>query len=86
MIDCGPLAGMSDADLQAALAKAQKAYVNLQCGSQAESLAYTQGGNQHQVTYTRANLSQLVQLIAQLRQALGLTTRTRRAIRPVFGR
>lgn len=77
-------AGMTIAQKQAALTKAQTAYVNLSTGSQGESFSYTQGDGGKTVTFTRANLANLNALIKQLQQELGLICRARRPIRPVY--
>ncbi|WP_374572548.1 gpW family head-tail joining protein [Phenylobacterium sp.] len=80
----GLLAGMTEAQLRAALANAQLAYLNLATGSQGESFSYTQGDGVKAVTYTRTNMAQLQMLIRQLQQALGVTTRARRPIRLAY--
>jgi hypothetical protein len=76
--------GMDTAQLQAALTKAQQAYIDLSTGSKGESFSYAQGDGQKSVTYTRASVGQLIQLINQLKAALGLECRPRRPMRPVF--
>ena len=75
------LAGMSTAKLQAALADAQQAYLDLSTGAKGASYSYTQGDGAKAVTYTQTNVQQLVVLIKQLRAQLGLIGRTRRPIR-----
>ncbi|MDE3022249.1 MAG: phage head-tail adapter protein [Pseudomonadota bacterium] len=74
-------AGMSTAALQAALANAQQAYLDLSTGAKGESYSYTQGDGAKSVTYTRANLGSLVALIKQLQVQLGVVTHGRRPIR-----
>ncbi len=71
---CSPslFAGMSRAQLMAALATLQQAYLDLLAGNKGESFAYTQGDGSKSVTYTRANIGNLSQAIAELQQLLGL--------------
>lgn len=89
MATCPPplsaFAGMDPVALAKSLADAQQAAIDLASGSKGESYSYTQGDGAKSVTYTRANIGALYALIAQLQQALGLTSRSRRPIRPVFG-
>lgn len=80
----GPFAGMDAAVLQANLTKAQQAYLDLSMGSKGESFSYAQGDGVKAVTYSKANMGQLLVLIGQLKQALGISPRGRRPIRPVF--
>ncbi|NHR07655.1 phage head-tail adapter protein [Chromobacterium haemolyticum] len=75
---------MSTAALQQALQDAQQAYIDLSTGAKGESFSYTQGDGAKSVTYTRANIGQLQMLIRQLQQQLGIISRARRAIRPIF--
>lgn len=83
-VTTGIFAGMDTDVLQAALSKAQLAYIALASGSQGESFSYAMGdGGQKSVTYTRASIANLVQLISQMKAALGLECRPRRPIRPV---
>jgi hypothetical protein len=86
---CPPLvpslfAGMSTEQLQKALADAQQAYADLSTGAKGENYSYTQGAGAKSVTYTRANIGQLVALIRQLQQALGMMRQARRPIRLGF--
>lgn len=74
------LQGMSTVALQTALANAQQAYIDLVSGNRGETYSYTQGDGTKAVTYTRANLAALVQLIGELQQQLGIVCRTRRPI------
>lgn len=76
--------GMDRAALQQALTNAQQAYVALSTGSKGESFSYTQGDGTRSVTYTRANIQQLTMLIRQLQVELGIVTRARRPIRPLY--
>lgn len=78
------LAGMPTATLQANLAAAQAAYVALCTGSKGESFSYTQGDGTKSVTYTRAQLPALANLIKMLQSQLGIVCRARRPMRPLF--
>lgn len=71
-------AGMTTAQLQLALQSAQQAYIDLSTGAKGESYSYSQGDGSRSVTYTRANISQLVALISELQAQLGLVRRARR--------
>lgn len=62
------LAGMSDDQARAALAKAQAAYVDLATGSHGVSFSYTQGDGTRTVSYQQSSLADLLALI-QLLQA-----------------
>lgn len=73
-------AGMSRPQLQAALAAAQQAYLDLQSGKKAVSLSYTQGDGTKTVGYTPATTQGLVMLIKQLQAQLGIVRRARRPI------
>ena len=72
---------MSTLAMQTALANAQAAYVQLQSGSKAVTLSYTQGDGSKTVTYTPATVAGLVELIGQLQQQLGIVRHARRPIR-----
>lgn len=74
------LAGINTGALQTALANAQQAYLDLLSGAKGESYSYTQGDGAKAVTFTRANIGQLVQLIQQLQAQLGVVRRPRRAL------
>ncbi|PMQ04171.1 hypothetical protein DyAD56_15900 [Dyella sp. AD56] len=78
------LAGMPTAQLQASLAAAQQAYIDLSTGAKGESYSYTQGDGTKSVTYTRANLAQLAAVIQLLQAQLGIVARPRNPMRPVF--
>lgn len=78
------LSGMSTDALQAALAAAQQAYLDLSTGAKGESYSYTQGDGARAVTYSKANIPQLIALIKQLQMQLGLIRRTRRPLRFLF--
>lgn len=71
------LAGRSTAQLQADLAAAQQAYIDLSSGAKGESFSYTQGDGAKSVTYTRANLGQLAALIRTLQLQLGVVQQGR---------
>lgn len=77
-------AGMSQQQLQAALASCQQAYIDLQSGGKVASVSYAQGDGSRAVTYTQANMAALAALIKQLQQQLGMPGVRRRALRPVF--
>lgn len=70
-------AGMTTAQLQAALAAAQAAYVKLLAGGQGVSFSYTQGDGTRSVIYTATNPANLAALIRQLQQQLGIVCRGR---------
>ena len=74
-------AGMQTSALQAALANAQQAYLDLSTGAKGESFSYTQGDGARAVTYTRANIADLVMLIKQLQAQLGIVNQPRRPMR-----
>jgi len=73
-------AGMTTAQLTAALRSAQNAYISLLTGQKAVDVSYAQGDGSKHVRYSEANKSDLVALIAELKAQLGLTTRSRRPI------
>lgn len=74
------LAGRATSQLQADLAKAQQAYVDLLSGAKGESYSYTQGDGARSVTYTRGNVADLAALIQLLQAQLGIVAHPRRAI------
>lgn len=76
--------GLSQSVLQAYLASAQAAYVELMSGKSAASVSYAQGDGSKSVTYRAADIANLQKLIRMLQLELGIITRQRRAIRPVF--
>lgn len=75
------LAGMSDDQARAALAKAQAAYVDLASGTHGVSFSYTQGDGTRSVSYQQTNLSDLSGLIRSLQAYLGIVTRPRKPVR-----
>lgn len=70
------------ATLQANLAAAQAAYDALSRGVLPQTVSYAEGQGQRSVTYTRANLGELVSYIESLQTQLGY--RARRAIGTFF--
>jgi len=78
------LAGMPVEQLRTALKNAQQAYLELSSGNKVESASYTQGDGTRSVTYTRAELPQLANVIQQLQRQLGIVPRARRPIRPWY--
>lgn len=78
------LAGMTQAQLQAALAAAQQAYTELMTGAKIVDVSYAQGdGNKH-VRYSEATVQNLVAFIAELRTQLGQQRRARRPITFIY--
>lgn len=78
---CPPISifqGMSTSDLQQALINAQNAYLLLMTGGKGQSYSYTQGDGARAVTYTMTTPAQILALIRQLQQALGIVCRARR--------
>ncbi|UMR99576.1 gpW family head-tail joining protein [Escherichia coli] len=71
----GVFAGMSREQLQAALAEAQRAYIELLSGRRGVSFSYAQGDGTRQVTYSQASVADLVALTESLQLALGLRVR-----------
>jgi len=82
--DVSIFAGMTTGQLQAYLTSAQQAFIELSSGKSAVSVSYAQGDGSKSVTYRSVDLAALTRLIRMLQQELGLITRARRAIRPVF--
>lgn len=75
------LAGMSDDQARAALAKAQAAYVDLATGTHGVSFSYTQGDGTRSVSYQQTTLSDLLGLIQSLQAYLGIVVRPRKPVR-----
>lgn len=69
---------MSNTQLQAALATAQQAYLDLSSGAKVVTASYTQGDGSKSVTYTAASLPNIVALIKQLQAQLGIVRHGRR--------
>ena len=66
----GILDGMSLDALRAQLSQMQAAYLALMTGSKPESAAYTQADGSRSVTFTRANLGDLVQAILDVQKQI----------------
>lgn len=79
------LAGMDTSVLRSNLAAAQQAYLDLSTGAKGESYSYTQGDGSKSVTYTRANLPQLVAAIQLMQAQLGIVQTPRAALSVTFG-
>lgn len=77
----GLLAGMSRAQLQAALSSAQQALIELQMGKKGVAFSYTQGDGTRSVTYQPTSVADVNALIMQLQAALGIRSGRRRAVR-----
>ncbi|SAU95505.1 gpW family head-tail joining protein [Klebsiella variicola] len=75
------LAGMSDDQARAALAKAQAAYVDLVSGNHGVSFSYTQGDGTRSVSYQQTTPSELLGLIQLLQAYLGIVVRPRKPVR-----
>lgn len=75
------LAGMSDDQARAALAKAQAAYVDLAAGSHGVSFSYTQGDGTRSASFQQTTLSELLGLIQLLQAYLGIVVRPRKPVR-----
>lgn len=78
------LAGMDDGVLRQRLAQMQQDYLDLSSGRKAQSGSYAQGDGSKAVTYTQANIGQLVMAIRQLQAQLGIIPSARGALRPRF--
>ena len=83
---CSPLYGMTDAQLQAALAAAQQAYIDLRTGNKAVTVAYAQGDGSRSVTFQATNLASIRMFISDLQAALnpGVKICKRRRMVPLF--
>jgi len=79
------LAGRPKAALEADLAVAQQAYIDLQSGAKVINVSYAQGSGSRAVTYTQASIADVQMLIRSLQLQLGIVQRARRPIRVVFG-
>jgi len=77
-------AGMTKAQLQAALTAAQQAYLDLSLGAKAVTLSYAQGAGSKSVTYQQTSLPNLTALIKQMQMQLGLVRHARGPMRPVY--
>lgn len=83
-VTCGIFAGMTQAQLQALLARAQEAYANLMLGQQNVSLSYTQGDGAKSITRQMTSPQNALVFIMMLEQALGICCARRRPIRPIY--
>ena len=83
---CSPLYGMTDAQLQAALAAAQEAYLDLRSGNKAVTVSYAQGDGSRSVTFQSTNVAAVRMFIAELQATLnpGVRVCRRRRMVPLF--
>ena len=81
-----PLYGMTDAQLQQALASAQSAYAQLRSGTKVVEIAYAQGDGSRSATYQSTNIAALRMWIGELVAALnpGVDVPRRRRMVPFF--
>jgi hypothetical protein len=78
-------AGMSNAQLQAALTSAQAGLVALTAGDKRASISYTQGESTKAATFTKAEMGNLSAMIRELQWMLGIVATPRqRPARFVF--
>ena len=78
------LAGMPRESLQISLTNAQQVYIQLSTGGKVENATYTQGDGSKSITYTRANIAQLANVIMMLQKQLGIDVRPRQPLRFEF--
>jgi hypothetical protein len=82
------LDGVDITTLQNNLAMLQQAYLNLSAGNKGESFTYAQADGSKSVTYTKANIADLVQTIisvqTQIDRLQGVRQNRRPAMRPFF--
>jgi hypothetical protein len=82
------LDGMALEDLQARLAHMQQAYLDLTSGGKLQAASYSQADGARSVTYTQANLGELVQAIlavqTQIDRLQGIRCNRRKALIPYF--
>lgn len=78
------LAGIPRESLQVSLQNAQQAYLQLSSGGKVETATYTQGDGSKSITYTRANIAQLANVIMMLQKQLGIDSRPRQPLRFEF--
>jgi hypothetical protein len=81
----GSFAGMSQTALQAALASAQQALIDLSAGVKEATVSYGMGGETRSVTYSRTKVEDVRRLIQELQRALGMPAGRRGAIAVNFG-
>lgn len=81
-----PYYGMSDAQLQAAIASAQQAYIDLRSGKKVATVSYAQGGGSRSAAFEKTDMANLRLLIAELQQALnpGVCIQRRRPMTPYY--
>lgn len=77
-------AGMTQAQLQAALTAAQTAYIALMSGGKAVRVSYTEGESAKSVDFTPAEGPGLANLISELQAMLGIKREPRRPVRFSF--
>lgn len=80
----GLLDGMTEPQLQAALAAARTAYLAMMSGQQGVQFSYDQGAGAKAVTFRPSSPEQLTFLIRQLQQALGISGVGRRPRRMLY--
>lgn len=73
--------GMTTPQLQEALANAQQAYLDMQLGNKGVKFSYTQGNGSKSVEYFPTSTQNILALILQLQQKLGMVSRARRPAR-----
>jgi len=82
------LDGISADALRAQLAQMQQIYLDLMSGNKVQGASYTQGDGSRSVTYTMANISDLVQAIlgvqSQIDALTGQRVNRRAPIMPIF--
>ena len=81
-----PYYGMTDAQLMAAIASAQQAYLQLRTGTKVVNVSYAQGGGSRSATFQQTDMANLRMLISELQQALnpGVRIRRRRPMTPYY--
>jgi hypothetical protein len=80
----GPYAGMTLAQVQAAIVLAQTALMQLLTGGKPKTLSYSSGDGQKMVSYTIVNESQLRNHIREMQESIGMRHARRRAARVIF--
>lgn len=81
-----PLAGMTVDQLKAALAAAQKSYIELMTGSRGVEFSYAQGDGSKSVKYEKVDQQMLEQFIEMLKLQLGMPVQRRRPLKFRFTR
>lgn len=79
--DSTVLAGLTTPQLQAALASAQQAYIDLMTGKQVVTASYTQGDGAKTVSFKQTDAAQLTAFIRLLQAQLGIVCSPRRPAR-----